>query len=95
MSEISIGEWQAELARYSQGDDGLTVSEIGAKLGLSQSRAKAIVAKALASGRCVKGVGHRVDSGGKTYWAAVYRLGATVALDKKQRADRFAERSAK
>ena len=93
-NEITLSAWQAELARYIVGDDGLTVTEIVAKLGLSRWRAKMFLAKALEDGRCVKGIGYRVDASGKAYRASVYRLSDNVALGK-QRAKRFTERSAK
>ena len=74
-TEITMDEWRAELERLGKlGDDGNTIAELAAGLGVGTTKMKKIVRAGVQEGRYIQGFAGRMDTIGRRQRVPVYRL---------------------
>lgn len=71
--DTTVDEWQAEMDKLSEGDPGMTLSELMKELGLKKTTMQERLKELVATGRCIRGIGRRIGVGG-VYPVAVYQL---------------------
>jgi len=74
MSEITVEEWQAELARVRKCDEGETMIEIAELWNMPYRTTQATILRGIANGEYVKGYAMREDSMGRMQRVPVYRV---------------------
>jgi DNA-binding Lrp family transcriptional regulator len=72
--DTTIEEWRAELERMSHNDPGSTLFELAKSLGVSESTMRRRITQLINEGKCIDGIGQRIDSLGRSYDVTVYQL---------------------
>jgi len=72
--DTTVDEWRAEMEKLEEGAPGITITELKRKMGWSKHMVQTRIEKLLSAGRCIRGMGKRVDSAGRLIRVPVYQL---------------------